>query len=173
MEKLNNLATLLKETKTMHNKYLAKRVLEQSNKAFNPQDIYLKKDFYKLLLLLVTEDTRDKLVRIDAVIKLISKRIEQSSGWLFSSNNSFINGMNPSLLIERKESGYLAGTSLEEIEFIEKYQEGLEVINSMIEEKEKVLNNPFIVKKEEDRELVEAIIDYLDFKTEVKVKKKN
>ncbi len=172
MKKIEQLAALLKERKTMHNKYLAKRILEQKENPSFRQDQILKEDCYRLLQLLVTDATSIKLKKIDAVIKLIVSRIEESSDWTFTANQIFVNKFNPSLQIKRKDSSFQGGTTEEEIEFMETYKEGLDVISSMLDEKETILNNPYITKNKEDESLVIAIIDFLGFQSKEVEKKK-
>ena len=76
MDKVEKLAELLKKTNKMRSKYLAKRLLENDEKRNRVKNNLLEKECYRLLLSLVTDDVKDELLRLDAIIKIIIERIK-------------------------------------------------------------------------------------------------
>ena len=169
MDKVEKLAELLKKTNKMRSKYLAKRLLENDEKRNRVKNNLLEKECYRLLLSLVTDDVKDELLRLDTIIKIIIERIKNDL-WKWDGS-SFIYTYNSSKKITRIRSGFQGGISLEEQGFIEDNEEGLVVLNNLLNEKEDLLSNTIPLKDEKDRELVMALIDYMDnSKKEVKAK---
>lgn len=159
MDRVEKLAELLKKTNKMRSKYLAKRLLESDEKRNHIKNNLLEKECYRLLLSLVTDDVKDELLRLDAIIKIIIGRIKNDL-WKWNGS-SFIYAYNSSKKITRIRSGFQGGISLEEQGFIEENEEGLAVLNDLLNEKEDLLSNTIPLKDEKDRELVMALIDYI------------
>lgn len=156
---INNVIINLKKTKKMHNKYLAKRLSELAEKPNKEVEYLLKKECYRLLFLLVTDDVKKELKKIDAIVKIITKRME-SDVWKWDGN-SFRHAYSSSKIITRSPIGFQGGVSPEEQDFIELNQEGLVVLNDLLNEKESIINNSIPLKDERDRSLAESIIEYV------------
>lgn len=74
----------LKKTKKMSNKYLAKRIRQLDSSDGNMEKVKreqakLKKKCYELLLELIDDASKIKLLKIDSTIKIIEERITSST----------------------------------------------------------------------------------------------
>lgn len=165
MDYLDLLAMLLKRKGTMKYKYLAKRILEQRDSYNTIVEEKNKRQCYELLLLLFDSETTENLKKIDAIVHLVSKRIEDDSEWKWDSNREFINSNN---YIERicfapeGFTGYREG----EFTFLQQYCDGLDVIHSLLMEKDNIMAGNYQLKDENDRDLVELLIKYLGYSEE-------
>ena len=84
----------------------------------------------------------------------------ESDVWKWNGN-SFRHIYSDSKKITRGPIGFQGGVSPEEQDFIEMNQEGLVVLNDLLNEKESIINDNIPLKDERDRLLVESIIEYV------------
>lgn len=175
---MERLVQKLKETKKMSNKYLAKRLLglNKNNNKFQYEDNEINKRLYNLLLDLVDEETKKELLTSDAIIKILSSRIEKESFWTKAKDNSFYYediGNHFYYQVTREEDGYnTKHNHYIEQEFLDEYSEPLNIIHLTLLEKEVLLDGNYKLQNEKDRDLAEEIINYLGLKQSEQVKQK-
>lgn len=162
MDNLELLARLLKKKDKMKYKYLAKRILEQGKNESEVLDIKNKKQCYDLLLLMFDNETKDNLKKIDAIVRLVSRRIEEESGWKWNFNREFTIGNRDVNRICFSPEGF-TGYRTKELAFLQQYSDGLDVIHNMLMEKDFIMAGNYQLNDEKDRDLVELLIRFLGY----------
>lgn len=155
------LIRLLKKTNKMSNKYLAKRISVREGRNIREQKTINTK-IYELLMSLFNSESREKLVTLNAIIKLISDRICKSSGWIVMGDLSFCDETGKFQVV-RTDTGYTTvNDSYKEIDFLDKYGSSLSVIHDTLIEQEEFLAGSYSLKEKTNESLARELITYLN-----------
>ena len=157
------LVRLLKKTKKMDNKYLAKRIQTVGEEdTVEKKRIYNK--IYQLLLSLLDDSSRKTLLSIDSTVQFLSKKICEESGWKFMDDASFFfidEDVLESYQVVRTREGYSSYGDIESNRFLERYSNVLQIIHDALCEKNTLLESGYSLKNEKNRDLVEELISYI------------
>ena len=153
------LIRLLKKTKKMSNKYLAKRIDRVDDL---DEQMRINNKVYDLFISLLSDESKENLIRLDNIIILLCNRLYNNSNWEVGDDYSFIKGNNK---VIRTKEGYVPSNKDNSLEnnFIWNNDILLGVLNDVLNEREQFLLNDYKLNDENDRELAYELIRYLGY----------
>ena len=176
MEK-NKIVKLLLNTGNKKNILLAKRIINDKEDDHLEQKEIINKVYELFLSLLVLED-KDKLQTLDSIRESLIRNISIASGWSYWPDGAFFL-IDADILevhqVVRTRIEYISlNNREEEIEFINKYSSLLGMIHDNLLEKERLLDNNYRLKNNDNRELSLELLEFIeDYSKELEALEEN
>ena len=179
-ENTKQLIKELKETKSLLNSLLAKKVEKLNKKnctglkeALESEKIETK--LYNLFLNRIDPSDKEQLIKLDYKINKLTNYIEEHSRWyrttdgFFSSHDTCSIGRNENgyyCYEEKPSNSYFERKQEEEKRFYERFLVELKNLHMALSEKERIMNGGYRPKQVEDKDLLNNIRIYLGYEND-------